>query len=167
MKKETFDKYTRFLQDCATYGTICDIKGVARKHKVSDAFISWLKLHGYLLKMVGGSCILSNYSLGVTHIVRAYNRRFDKKAMSITNLVKKSEPKPYATGGVITSKEEVFDSGKVARELSKKADEMQSVINKSLKQHEAEVIKLLKEIESDHGVSYSLTRTETTKTKLL
>ena len=136
MKKETFDKYTRFLQDCATSGTICDIKGVARKHKVSDAFISWLKLHGYLLQMVGGSCILSNYSLGVTHIVRAYNRRFDKKAMSITNLVKKSEPKPYATGGVITSKE-------------------------------AEVIKLLNEIESDHGVSYSLTRTETTKTKLL
>ena len=34
-------------------------------------------------------------------------------------------------------------------------------------EHEAEVIKLLKEIEADHGVSYELTRTETTKTKLL
>lgn len=88
------------------------------------------------------------------------------------NIVKKSEPKPYATGGVITSKEEVFFSGKVDSELSKKADELQSVINafnatKSLKQHEADIISLLKEIEADYGVSYSLTRTETIKTKLL
>ena len=55
------------------------------------------------------------------------------------NIVKKSEPKPYPAPVKLTPLEE----------------------------HEAEVIKLLKEIEADHGVSYSLTRIETTKTKLL
>ena len=91
------------------------------------------------------------------------------------NIVKKSEQKPYATGGVITSKEEVFVSGKVARELSKKAYELQSVIDdykstvsvKTLEEREAAAILFLKEIEADHGVSYSLTRTETRKIKLL
>ena len=37
----------------------------------------------------------------------------------------------------------------------------------TIEEYEAEIIRLLKEIESDHGVSYSLTRTETTKTVLL
>ena len=37
----------------------------------------------------------------------------------------------------------------------------------TLEEHESEIIRLLKEIEFDHGVSYSLTRTETTKTVLL
>ena len=55
------------------------------------------------------------------------------------NIVKKSEPKPYPAPVKLTPLEE----------------------------HEADVIKLLKEIEADHGVSYELTRIETRKIKLL
>ena len=55
------------------------------------------------------------------------------------NIVKKNETKPYPTPIKMTTIEE----------------------------REAKIISMLKQIESDHGVSYSLTRTETTKTVLL
>ena len=63
----------------------------------------------------------------------------------------------------------VRESEAVESHTSEIVSEMKEIQSesKSLTQREAEVIKLLKSIESDHGVSYSLTRTETTKTVLL
>ena len=44
MKKETFDKYVNFLQECWNSGVIYDMKSMARKHKISDAFVNWMRM---------------------------------------------------------------------------------------------------------------------------
>ena len=89
MKKETFDKYVKFLHSLKTNAPIYVMKDYQRTYHVGDSFVNFLIKSGVIKRLAGGSFEFSNSHLKAEHIVNDYRLSCEAR-----NEPKQPKPEP-------------------------------------------------------------------------